>query len=318
MIDTIKTTTLIFIFCLAANCTITFAQSTNHQNVDTIVANHQVTNQPISYFKFDANYTNNSVYLGRADSLTQPYFSPTLEYYNKRGVYCSASLGFLTSKNSKTLDYISIDAGYEFNINDKLSGSILANKSFYKTESNNISSDIAASIAGNMNYNYGFIELNSGISFSFANKTDIGVYATVSHSFFLGKDQQLWTISPTATANFSTLHFYEGYTSRSFGNRQIFLNPNIQSITSVTKVQQNKLTLMDFEVLTSISYDEKNWGIYFNPTLAIPINPINTTTKSVIKLKNGNSNTFERDSTPASEKNLSNRMYMDIGFYFKF
>jgi hypothetical protein len=294
------------------------AQSIKNVEVDTILTKKDSTVKTKSHFKFDFNYVNNAVYLGRADSLTLPYITPTLGYYNIRGFYISASIGYLASSASKKIDYYSFDAGYEFDITKKMSGSVSANKCVYKEGSKIVSSDVKGSLSASLTYDFNYFELNTGFSASFTNKTDLGIDATISRSFYLGNDDKLWTITPKATVNLSTLYFYEGYTSKSFSKKQINNNIAILSATSLTKVAQNKLTLMDIELFVPVSYDEKKWGIYCTPTLAIPRNPIYTTTTTTIKLRNGNTYVKTEDSTPESEKNLSSRFFVEAGIYFKF
>lgn len=273
-----------------------------------------------SYFKFDVNFLNNSVYLGRKDSLTLPYITPTIMYAHKSGFYASASLGYLLAKDEKKIDYYSFDAGYEFTVSKKLSGSVSANKSIYNDSSSNVSSSVGGSLSGSLTYDFGFMELNSGISASFAEKTDLGVDVTLSRSFYFGEDGKQWTVTPRALVNFSTLHFYEGYTNRKVGKKQ--KNPlisSIESTTTVTNKNSNSLALLDFELSVPVSYDEKKWGIYCTPTLAIPQNAIYTSTKSVITLRNGTVNSpAPIDSTPDSEKKLSSSFYVEFGVYFKF
>lgn len=288
--------------------------------IETTTTTDSSSSENKSYFKFDANYLNNSVYLGRKDSLNLPYFTPTISYIDKSGFYASASLGYLLSKDSKKIDYYSFDAGYEFTLSKKLSGSISANKSIYNDSSNNVSSSVGGSLSGSLTYDFGFLELNSGLSASFAEKTDLGVDITASRSFYLGEEGKQWTITPKALVNFSTLHFYEGYTNRKIGKRQ--KNPLVSSVSSTTTVTNknaNSLTLLDFELSAPISYDEKKWGFYCIPTLAVPQNAIYTTTKSVITLRSGQVNTpAPLDSTPDSEKKLSSNFFIEFGVYCKF
>lgn len=292
------------------------AQSADKKSDETATDNK-------SYFKFDANYLTNSVYLGRKDSLNLPYLTPTISYIDKSGFYASASFGYLLSKESKKIDYYSFDAGYEFTLSKKLSGSISANKSIYNDSSSNVSSSVGGSLSGSLTYDFGFLELNSGLSASFAEKTDLGVDITASRSFYLGEEGKQWTITPKAMVNFSTLHFYEGYTNRKIGKRQ--KNPLVTSSTSTTTVtnkNSNSLALLDFELSVPFSYDEKKWGVYCTPTLAIPQNKIETSTVTEIKFRSppapNPSQTITTNSTPDSEKKLSSNFFIEFGVYFKF
>ena len=273
-----------------------------------------------SFFKFDVSYLTNSVYLGRKDSAILPYLTPSFGYFDKSGFYITTSASYSSTDNR--IDYYSLDAGYDFSINDKLSGSISANKSFYNDNSNNVSSDIGAGLSTGFTYDFDVLTLHAGASLSFASKTDVGINISADHAFYFGEDGNQWSVTPTATLNMNTLHFYEGYTNRANGNKQKKKDPLVASVTSTTTITNknaNNLTLMDYELSIPVGYDTKKWGVYFTPTVAIPQNPIYTKTTSVIKLKNGNIITPPAyDSTPDSEKNLSSTFYAEVGVYFKF
>ncbi len=270
-----------------------------------------------SYKKFDLNFLSNSVYLGRKDSLVQPYITPTFMYNHKSGLYVSASFGYLLSSGQNRIDYYSIDAGYDFALSEKLTGSIYTSKRFYNDGSNNIKSDIGGNLSASFNYDFDIVEAGVGFGASFANKTDYDFSATISRSFYLDENEN-WSIEPKANVNFSTLHFYEGYTSNTVSKRKGNNNNNVLSVTSITKVAKNKLTLMNYEFATPLSYDTKKYGFYFTPTIAVPKNPIYTTTTTTLKLRNGTTLTQTEDSTPNSEKKLKSSFYFEIGAYIKF
>ncbi len=273
-----------------------------------------------SYFKAEGNFVNSSVYLGRKDSLTLPYITPSIGYYNKSGVYVSASVAYSTS--DKRIDYFSLDAGYEFDISKKLSGSVYGNKTFYNDSSNNVSSNIGGSMGAGLTYDFDVVQFHTGFDLSFASKPDYGVNFSVARSFYLGEDGKQWTVSPSVVANFNTLNFYEDYTSKTAGKKQK-KNPLVTSVTSTTTITNknaNTLTLMDYEISIPVSYDTKKWGVYFTPTLAIPQNAIYTSTTSTIKFRNPATptQTVTTNSTPDSEKKLTSHFYAEVGVYFKF
>jgi hypothetical protein len=275
-----------------------------------------------SYFKAELNYVSNSIYLGRKDSATLPYITPSIGYYHKSGFYASGSAAYSTT--DKRFDYFSLDAGYEFNISSKLAGSVYANKSFYNDSSSNVSSDIGAGLGAGLSYDFGFVELHGGVDISFASKTDYGLNFSVAHTFDLDEDGG-WTIAPNALVNFNTLNFYEGYTNRTNGKKQKLKNPLVTSVastTTITNKKANDLTLMDYEINVPISYEARKWGLYFTPTLAIPQNAIYTSTTSVITFRSppapNPTQTNTMDSTPSSEKNLKSVFYAEVGVYFKF
>ncbi len=271
-----------------------------------------------SYFKASANYLSNSLYNGRKDSLATPYISPGIGYYDKSGFYITGGISYLASSSESRIDLVSFDAGYDFSFSDNFTGGVYANKSFYNQSSTAVKSDIKGSIGGTLSYDLGFLQLSTGIDVLFADKADIALNFGLAHAFYVGDKDDLWTITPSVTTNLSTLNFYEGYTNRRVGKNAKSKIPNLASITTTTTVNNSKLTLMDYEISLPINYDGKKWGLFFTPTLALPQNPISTTTVSNIKLKNGTESTETHDTTPPSEKNLQNTFYVEVGVYIKF
>ncbi|MFC4233044.1 hypothetical protein ACFOW1_14175 [Parasediminibacterium paludis] len=271
-----------------------------------------------SYFKGSLSYSSNSVYNGRKDSLTTPYITPNLGYYDKSGFYANSSLSYLTSSTEKRIDLFAIEAGYDFDISSQFSGSIYGDKNFYNKSSTNIKSDISGSLGGNLSYDLDILQVNAGADVLFANKTDIALNGGIAHAFYIGEDDNQWTITPTATTHLSTLNFYQGYTNRRAGKNA--KAPNGSTITTSTVVTNRStgLTLLDYELSLPISYDAKSWGFSLTPTLALPTNPIYTSTIVTLKSRVGTTVLQTQNSTPISETNLNSVFYVELMVYFKF
>jgi hypothetical protein len=282
------------------------------------LAQTKKSKESVSYFKGSGSYLSNAVYNGRQDSLITPYITPSVGYYDKSGFYAAASLSYLSNSSGSRIDLFSLDAGYDFSLNDQWSGSVYAEKSFYNQSSTAIQSDIKGSLGGNLTYDFGLLQCTAGTDLLFAKKADISANFGLAHAFTLGEEGSLFTISPTVFANLSTLHFYEGYTNRKAGKKAAQLIPNLQSVEAITTVNNNKFTLLDYELSLPITYDGEKMGFYITPTYAIPQNPIYTTTTTTIKLRNGTQTSQTVDSTPQAEKNLQNNFYLELGFYIKF
>lgn len=271
-----------------------------------------------SYWKFTTSYLTNSVYNGRQDSLPTPYLTPELGYFDKSGFYVSGSLSVLLSNNTSRLDLSTLNAGYQFTVSDKFSGEVYASKNWYNQSSSNIKSDIKGGAGSSLNYDLNIVQLNGGIDFSFAQKTDYAFNFGLSHGFEFNSGDNAFSIEPSFTANWSTLHSYEGYINRKLKKRKGVNVPAGSTITAQTVVQNNKLTLLDYECSLPLSYETKKIGFAVTPTFAIPLNPIYTTTIVTITPKNGTPITTTENSTPAAEKHLMNRFYVEFAFYVKF
>ncbi|MES2331799.1 MAG: hypothetical protein V4539_19485 [Bacteroidota bacterium] len=269
-----------------------------------------------SYFKAAANYLTNSVYYGRKDSLPYPYLTASLGYFDKSGFYITGSLSYLLQANQNRIDVGAIDAGYTFSFSDRFSADVYGNKSWYRPSSGVITSDITGTIGSLLSYDLSAVQLNGGIDLTFASKTDIGLNLGLSHSFTLGKEGDQWQIEPSFSTNWSTLHSYEGYVNRKLGKKPGA--PGGATTTAVTSVQNNKLTLLDYEIWVPVIYETKRFGFMFTPTLAIPRNPIYTTTTITTRLAGGAQTTSTINSTPVSETTLANSLYAEFEFFIKF
>ena len=143
-----------------------------------------------SYFKADLNYLNDLVYLGRKDSIAVPYLTATLGYYHKSGFYVSGALSYLPSSTQSKIDLITVDAGYDYTINDVFSGSVYGEKYFYNKSSNSIKSDISGVIDGSLTADLSAIQLGVDAGISFASKTDFTTTLSASHLFSFGEEKQ--------------------------------------------------------------------------------------------------------------------------------
>ncbi|MFZ5976976.1 MULTISPECIES: hypothetical protein [Hydrotalea] len=270
-----------------------------------------------SYWKASVDYLSNAVYNGRKDSAVLPYITPIIGYYHKSGLYFSASVAYAAVANENRIDYFSLDAGYNFSIQN-FSGDVRANKAFYNAQSTAIKSDIKGGIGADLSYDFNFLQAGISADVIFDNKTDIAFNTNIAHAFSWGTENRQWSITPTLAANFSSLYFYEGYTNRRVGKAIKKINPNVVSVKSTTLVPNPGITLLDYEASLPLMYDAKKWGIAFTPTYAIPMNKIETTTTTTYTLKNRTTYTITNNTTPASEKHLANSFFAELTIYFKF
>jgi len=285
---------------------------------NTFAQNRNDDNESKSYWKLMTSYLSNSVYYGRTDSLATPYFTPSITYYNKSGFYVGGSLSVYTGVGKKRIDLYAIDLGYDFNLDNNFSGSIYANRSFFNSNSTAIKSDINSSAGANLSYDFSFLQINGGSDVLFSQKPDFGFNIGLSKSIDIGDPENGVALTPYFTTYFSTLHFYEGYTSRKSGKNLSRTFPNFQSSESVTLVNNPGLKLMDYEFSLNLDIEKENWGGFIYPCLAIPRNSIYTTTNTTIKLINGTQFTTSKNSTPYSEKSLKSRFFFEAGLYLKF
>ncbi|MBC7652073.1 MAG: hypothetical protein H7101_10025 [Deinococcales bacterium] len=260
-----------------------------------IVNAQDSTSNKSSYFKAAVNYLTNSVYNGRKDSVVLPYITPSIGYYDKSGVYISGSLSYLAATNNSRIDVFTTEIGYDFTINNKLSGGIYGSKYFYNNNSTSVTSQTKGSIGGSLTYDPGIITFSSGIDVSFASKADVNVSAALGHSFYIGEKNNEWGITPTISTNLGTQNSYQDYVkkrkSKGSGNSTVQTN------------SPSSFGILDYELSLPITYEGNKWGLFLTPIYAIPQNPIS------IAASTGSGYTTEK---------LENVFYAQFGVYVKF
>ena len=271
-----------------------------------------------SCFKVEATYLSNATFNGRSDSALTPYLSPTFGYYSKYGFHIESSLSYLSNSESR-IDNYSFEAGYDADITDKLSASISASKIFNNTNSTSILSGIGGTINCDLSYDLGFISISAGGEIAFSSRTDYAVNMELNKEFSFGEKNNKWVVAPTASASASTLHFYEDYTSKKVRIKTRKGNPlaTVTTSTTISNLNANKLTLLNYDFAVPVSYNTNIWKFYFTPTFSIPQNQINTITTTVIYLKNKPPRTSYEDSTPDSELSLKSRFTAEVGITYK-
>lgn len=259
-----------------------------------------------SYFQGAVDFLTDAVYNGRKDSVANPYLSVDFGYYHKSGWYVSGSASYQT--NNHVFDLFSIDAGYNWEISDKLTASFNADKPFYNKKSTSIASGIKASLDASLTYDTDFITAEASFSSVFSKKTDILTSGVLSHTFEIDgfNDDSYWGIKPEVTANFGTQNFFDDYKVRSSKRK-------VLSATNTTVVSNNKFQVLDYEFSLPVSYNAKNWGITFSPVYAIPLNPVTTTTTVTTTTQSKTKTSVSTDT-----EKLKNLFYGQITFDFKF
>ena len=261
------------------------------------IANAQDTtsNKKSSYFKLATSYLTNAVYNGRKDSVTLPYITPSIGYYDKSGFYVSGLLSYLAATSDSRIDLFTVETGYDFTINDKLSGGIYGSKYFYNTSSTAVRSQTKGGLGANLSYDPGIVSVSGGIDLSFASKTDVNVSAALAHGFYYGEKGNEWGITPTISTNLGTQNSYQDYVKKrkSKGSGSSTVQTNNTS----------NFGILDYELSLPITYDGNKWGLFLTPTYAIPQNSIS------VAASTGSGYTTEK---------LENTFYAQFGVYVKF
>ncbi len=243
--------------------------------------------------KVGLNYLNNSVYLGRADTVNTPLIEPNLKYTFANGIYFSGNVQIVPNRKTNKLDGGSISAGYDYDIGNNCSGSLSFTQLFYSATSTQIGSSIGSTINANIDYDISDVITPSlSIDYNILKQgfgSDVMVNFGISHDFaqesiFAGDDIGL--ISPTATVNAGTQNFYSAFLT--LKKYKLPKAGKAQKLLSAQDAKLAKFQLLDFEFAAPIEYKTGPVLFSFTPTYAFAENKLPASiTKGMVSTQSG-------------------------------
>jgi hypothetical protein len=273
-------------------------------------------------FKVQFDYLSNYAYNGRVDSIKSPYQTASATLNLANGLYFSGAANYLLANGQHRFDFFELDLGYDYSIGKKISGQIYGTKYFYSGNANLLNGNITSDIGATLNYDLGFLQFDNNLDLFFSNASDFQYTPGVEKSIEIKDGKGTWNIIPGVYGNFSSLNYYESEVNRRLnavkGPKSKLANLNLSSITSTTTVNKPGFTFLDMEFTVPVSYEFENWTFSITPTLAIPKNPIFTTSSITTISTTGTTSVFNYNSTPYSERNLKNTFFIQLGLSYTF
>ena len=265
-------------------------------SVDTI---GDLKSEKKASLKIGVNYLSNSVYLGRADTVTTPVVEPSIKYTFKSGIYFSGNLQFIPNRATNKLDGGTVGAGYDYDINDNCSGSISFTKMFYNATSTQIGSSIGSTINANIDYDIAEIITPSlSIDYDILKQgfgSDVLINFGLAHDFaklgIFGEDD-LGIISPTATVNAGTQNFYDAYLTlkkyKLTTKKAKAKEAAAQKLQTAQEAKLAKFNLLDYEFSAPVEYKTGKFIFSFTPTYAFAENKLPPRiTKGLVDVSSG-------------------------------
>jgi hypothetical protein len=284
----------------AAAC---FSQATPLENNTAVTAR--------SYFKSSLSYLSNAVYQGRKDSSVISYITPAISYMHKSGFNFTGALSYSPNHGISQIELISIETGYDHQFSESLSVNGYAGAYFYNQFSTSVRSENNAGLGVGISYSpKDVFILSADAGLSVAKSPDIATELSIGHPLYFGSDGHSWSVVPAAAIVAGSQFYYQSYyTNRKFnqnilarqGRRRRANSAGNSNTTSV--ISDKGYKILDYELSTPVTYDEKKWGLFFTPIYSIPVHPFS--------YKEGSS------TTPIVEK-LTNSLYVTIGADIKF
>lgn len=225
-----------------------------------------------SHFATGITFQSDDVYLGRKDSTALPYYTPTVSYFHKSGLYATASISYLKNATASRVDLVTVDAGYMFT-KGKYAGTFTVTKYFYNSQSTSVTSDIKASADYLNSYDLGFIKPSFTATLNMGDKTDFAATLGLSHTIELIKDK--WEITPGFNAEGSTQDFYSDYyRNRKYKikKKKVVVGTGEAEVTG-TVLNASTFRVLDYEATMPIEYSIGKCTIGFTPTYNMPVHP---------------------------------------------
>ena len=246
------------------------------QNSDNTATN--ISYNERSYFMADLGFVNNSVFMGRSDSLSTPYLFPSFTYFNKSGFFATTSLSYLTRLDEGRVDLIWLGSGYMFDKN-KWSGAFSATGYLYNNYSYNVQSQMLASIWAYVSYDFKIFRLSLTGSTTFNDNSTVDFFSglILDRTFYV-LDSNLM-IMPTVSLYAGTQQFYEQYySSNRMGSRQDRGNSHSSSgqnlpTNTVSFNEATAFKVLNVELSLPISYFFRSFIFSFTPSYAFPQSP---------------------------------------------
>ena len=269
----------------------------------TLISQNE-TESDSTYVLVDMNFISDAVFMGRKDSISNPYFYPSLTYHHKSGFYGTGSFSYLSKPDEGRVDLLLLTAGFDFSIK-KLDGDVSITKYFFNENSYNVISEVDADLTAQLVYDFKVVNLGltSSIYFNSDGNNDIFLSSEISHDY-ISKSEK-FQISPTAGFYLGSQNFYEQYyiNNRFGGGRgqqQSQGNGSTQS-TQIEIKESEKFGLMAIEFSLPIWYVEEPWIFSILPAYVIPKNPATLAVDDII-----------------SEEDLENTFYWIVGIAYMF
>jgi len=264
-----------------------------------------------SHWQAGVTYQSDDVYLGRKDSASVPYITPSIGYHDKSGLFIAGSVSYLPGNGENRIDVSTLEGGYSYS-SDNFNAEFSAAKDFFSDQSFAVNSEIMGRLSASLSYDFGFIEPSFELGANFSDKPDFGLGIGVEHSFSVIEDRL--EIDPAFHVNAASQNYYANYyNKRRYSNNRKGNKHGGTTTSTVTAgvMDASRFQIMDYELSAPIEYTMKKWKFNFSPTLAIPVNPSVVTITS--KPSGGGSGTSQ-----TSTESLSNTFFWTLGVSYTF
>ncbi|NCX96255.1 MAG: hypothetical protein EBX41_07555 [Chitinophagia bacterium] len=238
----------------------------------------------LTYYSVGANYLSNNIYMGRRDSVRQPYYTVYAGIQMSLGFYISAGASYSRSRsNLGRFDLISVTGGYDNTFfKDRLLTGFQIEGSFYHPSSENIKGSITQTVMVYAKIKSDVIEPQITFTSNQASGADNIITFSADHIFRFLDNKLLLT--PMVAFNYGSLHYYDDYLLKRFKK----MDKNLVANKAIANAEATKP--LDLELSGKATYNTNGWQFNFVPTIYLAFSPatVNAGNRSYKeKLKNG-------------------------------
>ena len=230
-----------------------------------------------SYFTASMNYSTNSVWEGRSDSIVTPYIGTTLGYHFKFGGYINGTLNFYPNRKDNVLDQSILQAGYDFTlIKDKLKGALSYSAYFNSKYSTQVKSEIKGVTSAGLSYDAKIVEWSVNADYDFGNKSDFTLTSSLSRWIeVFSKGNNTLSVNPTVTGFAGTQNLYAEYLKNRVNKIKLHgkkAGTTAASTTSTVQTSEySQFNLVDIDLALPVGYSYHDLSFSVTPTYAIPL-----------------------------------------------
>lgn len=264
------------------------AQSYKVQSYDSVEEKSQV--------RIGLRYASDYVYMGRSDSSTAPYLSPSVGYYLKSGFFLRSSLSYLTTRDEGRIDMITASGGYDYYVKNWAMG-VSVSQYFFSDLSYNVMAEMSTYLNAYAGYDFSLFMLYADASLGFSGSTDLFLGVEISRTFYALKSNLL--VTPSVYMNAGTQHYYNEYyayrsTQTGGGGKGKGSgggsHPPTTTIPTLYVEESDQFKILDYEAGFNMTYKIKKLRLFVTPTWTFPVNPatlVNDQGEYQEELKNG-------------------------------
>jgi hypothetical protein len=220
----------------------------------------------------ELDYISNSSFYGRNGGVKYPFLMFSTDFQTKKNVWVSSSFSHLID-TGKFINEINLSAGWDFELNDRIDGSISYAHYFFSSSSPLVKTSANNSIVGSIGYDWGFVYTTLSPNFVFGHSNDIFIAFGNSRYFekvsIFGKEDFI-SFEPkfsiiAGTQNFDRHYVVRKENSNGKGNP----NPHI-----VQAGGDSSFKIIDYELSLPLTYSTGNLSFESRYIFSLPVNVI--------------------------------------------